>query len=297
MSFVRALEIPCGLFQEFVRRNNLFRAVSRVVELREFLLRTWLFGEVISTSTLNAISQGMRRRNFQAGEAMELGHEKLGLVASGRAGRFIGENRVETLAACDFFNEEASVFGTPSLFRVRALEPTEVYEVPAELVRRIPSVRWKLFEGSSRRMRALSETEQTQRMLLHWHEEYSVNIQRIDNHHRRLFEIGNTVLDAVESEKPVAEVAEAFGLMVEYALFHFAEEEALLERYGYPELDTHRHRHQRLVVAMNELFERIQRGSPVISAELLVFLQDWLVTHILREDRRYVSFLNGRGVY
>jgi hemerythrin len=33
------------------------------------------------------------------------------------------------------------------------------------------------------------------------------------------------------------------------------------------------------------------------AAELLSFLHDWIVNHILVEDRRFATFINQKGVY
>jgi hemerythrin len=296
-SFVQALAIPCSLYLEFVRSNNVFSGVSRLLEHREFLLRTSLFGEVVSSKSLNRIAQNMGRASHPADAMIEPGPHHVAMVKSGSAGRFLGEHMFETLKSGDFFGEEVAIFSTPSLLRVRTLEDCEVYLVPADALRDIPSVRWKLFEASTKRTRAMVEAGEHARVLIRWHEEYSVGVQRIDSHHRRLFEIGNSVLDMMERKSTDAEVAETMGLLREYARFHFGEEEGLMIRYKYPDLAAHKARHHHLLQQMVEMQAAVAAGRGYNEAEVLTFLQEWIVGHTLSDDRKAAVFLNSKGVY
>ncbi|OAN44842.1 cyclic nucleotide-binding protein [Paramagnetospirillum marisnigri] len=296
-SFVQALAIPCSLYSEFVRRNDVFHGVSRLVEHREFLMRTSLFGEVVSSKSLNRIAQSISTCTIKADEVIDVGNDMVGMIKSGSAGRFLGDHMFETLKSGDFFGEETAIFNTPSLLRIRSLEPCEVFKVPAHSLRDIPSVRWKLFEASTKRSRAMVEAGEHARVLIKWHDEYSVGVQRIDAHHRRLFEIANSVLDLMERRSPHADVAENMGLLCEYARFHFGEEEGLMIRYKYPDLPGHRSRHAKLMQQLEEMQESIAKGLGYSEVEILTFLQEWIVGHTLSDDHRAAVFLNSKGLY
>ncbi|RAU21179.1 cyclic nucleotide-binding protein [Paramagnetospirillum kuznetsovii] len=296
-SFVQALAIPASLYSEFVRRNEVFPDVSRLVEHREFLLRTTLFGEVVSSKSLNRIAQSITSRAVKEGVYIDLGHDVVGMIKAGSAGRFLGDHMFETLKGGDFFGEDYAIFNTPSLLRVKALEPCEVFLVPAHTLRDIPSVRWKLFEASTKRTRSMVEAGEHARVLIKWHDEYSVGVQRIDAHHRRLFEIANSVLDLMERAAPNGEVAETMGLLREYARFHFGEEEGLLARYKYPDLVGHKARHARLMVQLTEMQATVAEGGAYKEVEVLTFLQEWIVGHTLSDDHRAAVYLNSKGVY
>ncbi|HLO76252.1 MAG TPA: bacteriohemerythrin [Magnetospirillum sp.] len=297
IGFVRVLEIPCLLYGEFVRRNNLSAEITRIFENRDFLQRTWLFGEVVSTRTLNRIAKDMTRRQFEVGETIDIGPEAVALVISGTIARILGEHVVELLGAGDFFGEELAIFWTPSMFRLKPVETTEVFLVPAALLAGIPSVRWKLFETSGKRMTSIFEGEHMGRVILQWHEEYRVDVLRLDTQHRRLFEQANAILDAVDAGRGLSETISLLDAMAEYARYHFGEEEALMLRHGYPETESHRARHARLMEQLAEMRQYVLDKGTADSAEILGFLKDWLVNHICTEDRRYSHFLNSKGVY
>ncbi|CAA7620639.1 conserved hypothetical protein [Candidatus Terasakiella magnetica] len=295
-SYVQALRLSCEFYLEFVKRHDLFADISRLMEIREFLQHTWLFGEVVSTGTLNRIANDMRPQVFTSGETVTLGDRHVGLIRVGQAIRLVGEHELERLEPGDFFGEEIAVFDTPRLSRIVTTGPVELYSVPAATLRDIPGVRWKLFETFHRRTRAHSEPQGNASEELVWHDGYSVNVQRIDNHHRRLFEMGNRLLHAIHQGKGQAEMSEALDFLMGYTMYHFAEEETLLERYGYPEQAGHAAKHKRLLVQVRELEERLSTQT-MSASEVLVFLQNWIANHILVEDRRYSAFFNERGVY
>jgi len=297
IGFVRALEIPCSLYGEFVRRNNLSAEITRIFENREFLQRTWLFGEVVSTRTLNRIAKEMTLKQFEVGETIDIGPASVALVVRGTVARILGEHIVEMLGTGEFFGEELAIFWTPSMFRLKPVEPTEVFLIPAGLLAGIPSVRWKLFETSGKRMTSIFEGEHMGRVMLQWHEEYRVDVLRLDTHHRRLFEQANAILDAVDSGRELEEVLSLMDAIAEYARYHFGEEEALMVRYAYPEADSHRARHARLMDQLAETRRVIAERGNADSPSVMTFLKEWLVNHICTDDRRYTNFLNSKGVY
>ncbi len=297
IGFVKALEIPCSLYGEFVRRNNLSAEITRIFENRDFLQRTWLFGEVVSTRTLNRIAKEMTLKHFEVGETIDIGPAAVALVIRGTVARILGEHIVEMLSTGEFFGEELAIFWTPSMFRLKPVEPTDVFLIPAGLLAGIPSVRWKLFETSGKRMTSIFEGEHMGRVMLQWHEEYRVDVLRLDTQHRRLFEQANAILDAVDAGRGLDEVISLMDAIAEYARYHFGEEEALMVRYSYPEAESHRTRHARLMDQLAETRGQILEKGGADSASVMTFLKEWLVNHICTEDRRYTTFLNSKGVY
>lgn len=295
VSFVQVLEIACDLYIQFVRRHSLFGAISRLMERREFLSRSWLLSGVVSTGTLNGIAHAMRSRQLADGSVHDGRERVVGLIKDGRIVRKLGDTVIEVLTPGDFFGEETAVFDIPAITTLCAEGTCEVEVIPANLLVQIPNVRWKMFETFARRMRFQSHGGEPHWAVLRWNDEYSLNIQRIDAQHRRLFATANTLLEAVQHNRSHDEVGEALDFLLSYTLYHFAEEEALLASYLYPEEDGHKARHRRLIAQVKELAARLSTG--LSGPEVLEFLESWIVNHILVEDRRYAEFLNAKGVF
>ncbi len=296
VGYVRTLAIPADEYGQVVRALGLSAEITRLVENRDFLQRTWLFGEVMSSRTLNQIARDLTFRHFAPGEAVDIGPEAVGLLIRGRIDRVLGDHTVENLGPGDFFGEELAIFWTPSMFRLKACDHAEVFLAPAGLLAEIPSIRWKLFEASGKRMSAIFESRHAGRALLRWHEEYRVNVLRLDIQHRRLFEQANAILDAADGKATNAEMVSLIESMGEYARYHFGDEEAMLLRHGFPEVEGHRARHDGLLHQLDALSHRVAERGVLSEDELLPFLQEWLISHIMNEDRRYTAFLNAHGV-
>lgn len=298
LSFVQALALPTELYRNFITRHNLFAGISRLFEAREFLSRTWLLGDVVSTGTLNAIAKNATVLRIAAGERIEQADPAVYMIEKGSVARVLGDQHLEDLGPGDFFGEERAVFDVPVISSFKANEDSQLYRLPAAQLGDIPNVRWKLFEMFDRRTRVEpSAGELAGRTLLRWHDEYSVHVQWIDMQHRRLFASANRVLDAVEREADAGDVADAFARLVDYTRYHFLAEEELLREYQFPAEAGHAKAHADLVIQVENLGRRVAAGEAIPADEILAFLHGWIVKHILIEDRRYGAFLNERGVF
>jgi len=129
-----------------------------------------------------------------------------------------------------------------------------------------------------------------------WTEKYAVNVEALDNQHRRLFATTNELHDALSYGEGAAAVDAVLPKLVDYALSHFAAEEALMKKHGFPEVANHRAEHEEFVRNVTEFIEKYRAGKAGVPVELLLFLQSWLKQHILITDKAYSSFLNERGV-
>jgi len=295
--FVKALKIACPLYAEFVRRNQLLRDIARLLEHREFLQRTWLFGEVVSTKTLNLIAREIRTERLEAGVSVDVGPESMGLVEQGRIGRFVADRLVGAVGPGDFFGEEQSVFWTPSMFRLRTLEVTEIVIVPAAMVAGVPSIRWRLFEAWGKRSSVyMEENGEDDGGWMSAHETLRIDVLRVDNQHRRLFELMTAAIRTLAASDR-SEVLSAMDALAAYADYHFGEEEALLSRTQFPDAELHRQSHARLTERLSDLRRQIAGGAELLPDEVESFLRPWLTDHIVNEDRAFGPFLHSKGVY
>lgn len=296
LTFVQALDLPRGLYVRFVQRHDLFAEISRLMKARDFLRRSALCSGIMSTGTLNAIAKAMTVRKLATGEGCRDQAHSVGIVRAGRLTRSLAGETLEALGPGDFFGEEEAVFGAPAFTAITASEPSEIALVPAALVRSIPNVRWKLLEAFERRTSLEATSAATTRHLLRWHDEYRVNVHAIDKQHRRLFAVANKLLTEVEAGQDLAIVGETLQRLVADARGNFAEEEALLRRYGYADAEDHAERHRKLVAQVEAFVATLETGR-VTPTALLEFMHGWVVNHILIEDRKFGPFLNRRGVY
>jgi hemerythrin len=121
--------------------------------------------------------------------------------------------------------------------------------------------------------------------LLAWDSAYSIGVDAIDEQHRRLFEISNRFYDAWRVRAGRDELCRIFDELLEYTRYHFAEEEALMQRIGYPGLAQHHRAHEELVDLVGRFRRQLESGTSGVETEALEFVKTWLNIHVLEDDR------------
>ncbi|MGB9800742.1 MAG: bacteriohemerythrin [Thermanaerothrix sp.] len=132
--------------------------------------------------------------------------------------------------------------------------------------------------------------------MFEWNSIYSIGVAQYDDQHKRLFAIAQKLYEAMSSGQGRAVLNDIFDELVEYTRTHFASEEALMVRYGYPDYTIHRQQHEELTQQVLELREEYRSGQIALSITVMNFLKDWLRNHIYDSDKRYGQFLNAKGV-
>jgi hemerythrin-like metal-binding protein len=124
-----------------------------------------------------------------------------------------------------------------------------------------------------------------------WSDSYSVNSTLIDAQHKRLFELVNELHDAMLHGHGKDVIGKTLDATVEYARTHFSEEEKLMEKFHYPELEAHKTMHNAFIQKVYELQTEYRSGQTALSFQVMEFLKDWLNNHILKIDKRYAGYI------
>lgn len=132
--------------------------------------------------------------------------------------------------------------------------------------------------------------------MIAWDDKYSVEIQEIDEQHKRLIEIINELYAALSSNSSHDQVAHVLDELVDYTKVHFAVEETLMRIFSYEEYDEHKAIHDNIVSKVLNFQTKFLQGDTKVGMELLLFLKDWLFDHINSVDKRYVKTFHKAGV-
>lgn len=121
-------------------------------------------------------------------------------------------------------------------------------------------------------------------------DQYLLGDELIDDQHRMML----TMLRTLECSESPAEIR---GLMMKLYMLvreHFVDEEALMERCGYPLREEHAREHARVLVEMDRFAKQLfANGIPF--AQLKEKLEVDVVGHLLAQDRLLGTFLRGGG--
>lgn len=121
--------------------------------------------------------------------------------------------------------------------------------------------------------------------LLIWQDDLDTGIGVIDQQHRRIVEMINTLHQTQQQGQRLA-VGEVIAELVDYTLSHFAFEEELMEEAGYPFCAAHKRVHEVFTRRVSEYRLRFEAGEDV-TEELKQMLARWLFNHIRSDDKAY----------
>jgi hemerythrin len=133
--------------------------------------------------------------------------------------------------------------------------------------------------------------------LVEWNVNYSVQNAEMDRQHQKLFDLINKLHEAMGQGKGKETLPVVFDSLVKYTQSHFAAEEALLQKYNYPELATQKRQHADLIKQVSDLQKQFLAGDFSSSVKTSEFLKKWLIEHIQGTDQKYGGFLNQKGVH
>jgi hemerythrin-like metal-binding protein len=134
-------------------------------------------------------------------------------------------------------------------------------------------------------------------MRLQWDQQkYNTGFAHIDKQHHELFEGVNGLILFLKQSSPkedkrnIEKILEMLNFLGEYAQQHFRDEEAIFEEYEHPMKDTNKKEHQLFLEKYVHYKEKLQakmdagRLTRGVLIQIHIFLQSWLVKHILKVD-------------
>lgn len=129
-----------------------------------------------------------------------------------------------------------------------------------------------------------------------WKDQYSVGIESIDQQHKKLINLINMLQTTVDYSTGEAYEREALDEVVDYTKTHFAYEEGLMSKYGYPDLEPHKAKHREMIKQVEETLAEYEQNPDHAMQHSLNFLKQWLIRHINGTDKEYSEFLRSKGV-
>ncbi len=131
---------------------------------------------------------------------------------------------------------------------------------------------------------------------INWSDAYSVQIEEIDNQHKKLIDLINELFDSMQKGQSNKVIGRILNDLINYTVFHFKNEEAYFDRFNYEETAEHKAKHKRLVDKVVKIKSDFESGKISVSTDLLKFLKRWLFEHILETDKKYVECFQLNGV-
>lgn len=129
--------------------------------------------------------------------------------------------------------------------------------------------------------------------MLTWSEEFSIKNQHLDEQHKAFMQLLVETRAFVKSTSPnkAQELESRMNSAIESAKEHFNDEEKYMQHIGYPFLNQHKTRHRELISNLSMLLmdlEDVEHSAK----EFYECLHNWLIVHVLGEDKQIESYRN-----
>ena len=131
----------------------------------------------------------------------------------------------------------------------------------------------------------------TSNKFVEWTPKLALHVPLVDREHRLLIDYINELHQAMTHNKPISEMIAVLKKLRDYTATHFSDEEKLFNVPAYKAAAEHMQIHKKFVAKLDEVEEQLRMGTATVSMDLLTFLKDWLVQHIMGTDPTYLPFL------
>lgn len=123
--------------------------------------------------------------------------------------------------------------------------------------------------------------------------EYYIGIDMIDQEHKQLFDYANEAYELLQEEftpDKYDKIDAILEKLRDYTVKHFTDEEAYMESIQYKKIFTQKIQHQAFIKKLDEFIDQHEKdeGDQAEQDEqimdILNYLTDWLINHILHVD-------------
>lgn len=120
---------------------------------------------------------------------------------------------------------------------------------------------------------------------------FRTGIERLDSRHQQMVQQLSALERAIQTRCSTEVICTFLSEFCDLAACHFEEEERVMEGVGYPRAAAHRQEHQRLLADLNAFGQQFVRDGTLPFPEVLGFLTDWVMQHMVDWDTDYLPYL------
>ncbi len=129
---------------------------------------------------------------------------------------------------------------------------------------------------------------------IEWVSEFQIGVPEMDDQHKKLIETINFLYDKHQANASKMDVMGAFDRLMSYAQKHFKNEEDLMEKIAFPNVQTHKLTHDRFIRKMKTYYTDFQTTQDRLPDGFFTFLKVWVSSHFKGIDAKYAEHMAAR---
>ncbi|PWE01219.1 bacteriohemerythrin [Marinilabilia rubra] len=127
--------------------------------------------------------------------------------------------------------------------------------------------------------------------MIEWTTEFSVENPKIDDEHKELFKLLDDFYQGLQNGSSKEELGNLIKGLLDYANFHFSNEEDYMKSIGFPNLEKHKKEHKEFIGKATDFYDKHTSGKLILSLEVTNFIKKWITNHIKSEDKQYAAYV------
>ncbi|MEI0478306.1 bacteriohemerythrin [Brachyspira pulli] len=129
-----------------------------------------------------------------------------------------------------------------------------------------------------------------------WDKKFQTGYKRIDDQHKELVNIINDlynvgIVNDLSNEEVKVNFHSIIKRTIDYATYHFSYEEKIMGAVDYSLAKDHIAKHRSFSLKIVDDVSRYENGDDLAIEDFLDFLKNWLLHHIIVEDKKFISEL------
>ena len=132
---------------------------------------------------------------------------------------------------------------------------------------------------------------------IHWLQKYEIGIPEIDELHKKYVKCYNNFYASLlkcsneNTENWDILLSQILRDTVVFIQKSFVAEEELMDKMDYPKLRPHKNQHSEFTEAISKMLNQYKKVSLPVAYEFAAFIKDWILVHILFEDKQLKPFV------
>ncbi len=139
-----------------------------------------------------------------------------------------------------------------------------------------------------------SEIFDKTQITLDWNTGFEIGISQIDIEHKSIIDNYKRLYNVMKEGDGLAYYPELLEFLQNYIGTHFVNEEKLQKEVGYVDYENHKKLHDNFSRTINEYIQNEKKNGASYRdlVTISLFIKDWMVHHILIEDRKIGEFID-----